>query len=108
LALESLVGESKVVLLLLGAVKVALSVAALTLEVIELSGQMVVTCTLLLKSLNEIALLSLLALERSLVLAFLVLEAGSFVPRHEEIMMACVVALRSLLEIVILVFRNLC
>jgi hypothetical protein len=85
LRLESLVRESQVILLSLCTVKMSFGVAALTLKVKELSGQMVVTGTLLFKSLDKVALLGLFALERSLLLALLILKTCSFITRLAEI-----------------------
>lgn len=62
--------------------------------------------TLSFESLDQITLLCLLAVEGTLLLALFLLETGSLITSSQQIHVSCVISLRSLLEVVVLVFAN--
>jgi hypothetical protein len=66
----------------------------------------VVTVTLCLEALAEIALLSLLAVKSTLKVHLLVLEAGSLISSLQKIHVGGVKSLSSLFEVVVFVLRN--
>lgn len=62
--------------------------------------------TLSFESLDQVTLLCLLAVEGTLLLALFLLETGSLITSSQQIHVSCVISLRSLLEVVVLVFAN--
>lgn len=68
---------------------------------------MVVAGSLLFESLDEVVLLSLLAIECMLLHTLLISESGGLITCSEQVTVGCVVSLTSLLQVVVLVFVDL-
>ena len=80
---QVLIRKSQVSLFSLRAVKLLLSVAAATLQLAKLRGQLLVTASLTLKSPQKITLLLILAVESPLLAALLLLKSSLLISRFQ-------------------------